>query len=114
MTEETLFREALSRSLKERAAFLAQACAGRPEILAAAEALLAAHEQTSTRLDELPAAMAETVDAAPIDRRVPPSGAHAPEPEAPLPQGATADFPPSVAPGLVLAGRYVLQKKIGE
>src|SRR5262249_9910523 len=115
MTEETLFREALSRSLEERAAFLAQACAGRPEILAAVEALLAAREKASTRLDEPPADQAQTVDSAPMDPRGPPSGEHTSEPDdAPLPRGATADFRPSVAPGLVLAGRYMLQQKIGE
>ena len=32
MNEETLFQEALSRSPEERAAFLEQACAGRPEL----------------------------------------------------------------------------------
>jgi tetratricopeptide (TPR) repeat protein len=46
MNEETLFHEALARSTpQERAAFLARACAGQPELRAAVEALLAAHEQ---------------------------------------------------------------------
>ena len=48
MTEESLFQEALSRSPAERAAFLAQACAGRPELRAMVEALVAAHELRST------------------------------------------------------------------
>jgi serine/threonine protein kinase/tetratricopeptide (TPR) repeat protein len=43
MTEEALFEEALSRSPEERAAFLEQACAGRPDLRAAVEARLAAH-----------------------------------------------------------------------
>jgi hypothetical protein len=47
MTEETLFQEALSRSSEERAAFLEQACAGLPELRAAVEALLAAHDKPS-------------------------------------------------------------------
>jgi hypothetical protein len=51
MTEESLFEEALSRSPKERAAFLAQACAGRPELRAAVEVLLAAHEKPCNMLD---------------------------------------------------------------
>src|SRR5438094_6435802 len=47
MNEETLFHEALARSTpQERAAFLAEACAGQPELRAAVEALLAAHEQS--------------------------------------------------------------------
>src|SRR5262249_21366781 len=46
MNEETLFHEVLARSTpQERDAFLAEACAGRPELRAAVEALLAAHEQ---------------------------------------------------------------------
>ena len=51
MNEETLFEEALSRSPEERAAFLDQACAGRPELRAAVEALLAAHEKSGNILD---------------------------------------------------------------
>jgi hypothetical protein len=46
MNEESLFEEALSRSPEERAAFLEQACEGRPELRAAVEALLAAHEKS--------------------------------------------------------------------
>ena len=56
MNEETLFQEALSRPPEERAAFLEQACAGRPELRAAVEALLAAHEKSGNILDEPPAA----------------------------------------------------------
>jgi tetratricopeptide (TPR) repeat protein len=115
MTEETLSQEALSRSFEERAAFLAQACARRPDLLAAVEALLAAREKSSTRLDEPTADPAQTVDPAPIDPGVRPSGEHTPAPDdAPLPLGAAADCRSNVAPGLVLAGRYVLQQKIGE
>ena len=51
MNEETLFQEALSRSPEERAAFLEQACEGRPELRAAVEALLAAHEKSGNILD---------------------------------------------------------------
>ena len=54
MNEETLFQEALSRSPEERAAFLEQACAGRPELRAAVEALLAAHEKSGNILDRPP------------------------------------------------------------
>ena len=62
MNEETLFQEALSRSAEQRAAFLEQACAGRPELLAAVEALLAAHEKSSNILDNPPVELGETVD----------------------------------------------------
>ncbi|MCY2963903.1 MAG: serine/threonine protein kinase [Planctomycetota bacterium] len=54
MNEETLFQEALSRSPEERAAFLKQACAGRPEQRANVERLLAAHELPDHILDHPP------------------------------------------------------------
>ena len=66
MNEETLFQEALSRSPEERAAFLEQACAGRPELRAAVEALLAAHEKSGNILDRPPA---QTVDSGPGQAR---------------------------------------------
>ena len=66
MNEETLFQEALSRSPEERAAFLDQACAGRPELRAAVEALLAAHEKSGNILDRPPA---QTVDSGPGQAR---------------------------------------------
>src|SRR5262249_57135190 len=54
MNEETLFQEALSRSPEERAAFLEQACSGRPDLRAAVEALLAAHDRPGHILDMPP------------------------------------------------------------
>ncbi len=65
MSEETLFQEALSRSPEERAAFLAYACAGRPALLAAVEALLAAHEKSGNILDQPPADPGQAVDSDP-------------------------------------------------
>ncbi len=53
MTEETLFHLALEkRSPEERAAFLHQACAGQPALRAAVEALLQAHEERGSFLDQ--------------------------------------------------------------
>ena len=51
MSEETLFHEALAKPSAERAAFLDAACAGQPELRAAVEALLAAHEASGDFLD---------------------------------------------------------------
>ena len=51
MNEETLFGEALSRPPEERAAFLDQACADRPELRRAVEQLLAAYEKPGNILD---------------------------------------------------------------
>jgi serine/threonine protein kinase/predicted RNA polymerase sigma factor len=88
MNEESLFQEALSRSGAERAAFLEQACAGQPELRAAVEALLAAHERSGNVLDQPPVAFGE--------------------------QATTADYRPNSGPGAIIAGRYTLVEKIGE
>ena len=115
MTEETLFQEALSRSPEERAAFLEQACAGRPELRAAVEALLAAHEKPGNVLDKPPADPGQTVDSEPGAEGNGVTGEHTPEPEdAPLHHVATTAFDPTAEPGAVIAGRYTLVEKIGE
>ena len=65
MNEETLFHEALARATPaERAAFLAEACAGRPELRSAVEALLAAHEQSGEFLGPPAVPAADTADLA--------------------------------------------------
>src|SRR5262245_60648310 len=84
MTEETLFHEALSRSPRERPAFLEQACAGQPELRPAIESRLAAHEN-------------------------PTPGAEGPS----RPQSTSA-YEPVTGPGAVIAGRYTLVEKVGE
>src|SRR5262245_50479703 len=98
MSEETLFHEALAKPAGERAAFLDAACAGRPALRAAVEALLAAHEGSGSLLDRPPAGLAEAVDS---------------EPD-PAPPPATTAYRPPAAPGLVIAGRYTLVEKVGE
>jgi eukaryotic-like serine/threonine-protein kinase len=50
---EALFHEALARAPADRAAFLAERCAGRPELRAEVEALLRAHDEAASTL-ELP------------------------------------------------------------
>ena len=65
MNEETLFNEALAKPAAERAAFLDAACAGQPQLRAAVEALLAAHERSGNVLDEPPVAPGQTVDSTP-------------------------------------------------
>ena len=113
MNEETLFQEALSRSPEERAAFLDQACAGRPELRAAVEALLAAHEKLGNILDRPPA---QTVDSGPAHAR-PDAGldpTSRPDLAPSLPATKTADYRPISETGIVIAGHYTLQEKIGE
>jgi serine/threonine protein kinase len=112
MDEETLFDEALSRSPEERAAFLERACEGRPELRAAVEALLAAHEKSGNILDRSPA---PAVDSGPGAAGSDATGDHTPEPDdAARTATKTADYRPMSGAGLVIAGRYTLQEKIGE
>src|SRR5262245_46038547 len=62
MNEETLFHEALARpDRQERARFLDEACAGKAELRAAVEELLAAHDQSGDFLDRPAAPSRETV-----------------------------------------------------
>jgi eukaryotic-like serine/threonine-protein kinase len=50
---EDLFHAALERVPSERAAFLAEACAADPDLIAEVSELLAAHDQTTRRIDLL-------------------------------------------------------------
>ncbi len=112
MNEETLFQEALSRLPEERAAFLERGCAGRPELLAAVEALLAAHEKSGNILDR---AGAETAGAGPGSALTDTAdgGASMPD-DASSAATKTADYQSKSEAGVVIAGRYTLQEKIGE
>ena len=115
MNEETLFEEALSRPPEERAAFLERACAGRPELLAAVEALLAAHEKSGNVLDRPPIDPEPT--AAPGAGQAHPDATldHTPEPDDASPAVTkTTDYQPQPVAGVVIGGRYTLQEKIGE
>jgi serine/threonine protein kinase len=113
MNEETLFEAVLSRSPADRAAFLDQACAGRPELRGAVEALLAAHEKSRNILDRPPA---PTGDSGPGQIRPDAALDHTPKPDdaPPVPANKTIDYGPMSRPGSVIAGRYTLQEKIGE
>src|SRR5690349_12566110 len=111
MNEETLFQEALSRSPEDRAAFLDQACVGRPELRAAVEALLAAHDKTGNILYKLPA---QTVDSGPGQAR-PDAGldpTSRPDLAPLLPATKTADYRAISETGIVIAGHYTLEQKI--
>jgi serine/threonine protein kinase len=103
MTEESLFHEALAKPAGERAAFLDAACAGQPQLRAAVEALLAAHSASAGLLDRPPGELTQAPPAA--------TGEYTPQPADTPPQPALGS---RVEPGLVIAGRYTLQEKIGE
>ena len=112
MNEETLFQEALSRSPEERPAFLDEACAGRPELLAAVESLLAAHEKSGNVLDRPPA---QTVDSGPGQPHPDAALDHTPGPDnASSEVTKTTELVTKSASGHIIAGRYTLQEKIGE
>ncbi len=112
MDEETLFEAALAQSPEERAAFLDEACTGRPGLRAAVEALLAAHNRPANVLDQPPG---HTVDSGAGEAHHDITTAHTPQPRsASSTDAGTADYRPMSQPGAVIAGRYTLQQLIGE
>ncbi len=115
MDEESLFHAALSKpSLLERSAFLDGACAGKPELRAAVEALLAAHEASGRFLDPQAsgsAAVDPNADQPTSEATI----AQTPTPAGSLPQfTATADYHTAAKPDALIAGRYTLEQKLGE
>jgi len=62
MNKETLLHDALAKPPAERTAFLDTACAGKPELRAAVETLLASHEASERFLDLPPGDLAATVE----------------------------------------------------
>ena len=111
MNEESLFAEALCRPAEERAGFLEQACAGRPEIRVGVEALLAAHEKSDNLLDR----PADTVASGPTRAHSDATHDHSADSD----DGAhkveeTADYQSNSEAGIIIGGRYTLLEKIGE
>ena len=119
MTEETLFHEALAKPPAERPAFLEQtlhawsnyncgACRHRG-------ACVAAHEASGSLLDRPLAILGQTVDSDPGKDRGDATGDYTPEPHDSLPEVAlTRDYRPNLEAEVVIAGRYVLEEKIGQ
>jgi serine/threonine protein kinase/gas vesicle protein len=114
MTEETLFHEALAKPPAERPAFLEKACAGQPELRAAVEALLAAHEDSGSLLDRPPADLGSNGDPEPAPARPGGTGEYTPQPAEDVSLVTTTDYRPDLEPGAIIAGRYTLVEKIGE
>jgi serine/threonine protein kinase/tetratricopeptide (TPR) repeat protein len=115
MNEETLFHEALARvTSPERAAFLDEACADKPELRAAVEALLAAHEASGAFLKP-PADTAATIGSNPWPAETQATGVEMPTDGASIsPASITVDYRSDAKPNVLIAGRYTLQEKIGE
>ncbi len=118
MTEETIFQEALARSAAERVRFLEQACLGQPQLRAAVEALLAAHEKPSNLLDDPPGNLAATLDSEPVGAESAVTGAHTPNAlgsqDSFGPGSLTSDNRRDALAEVVIGGRYTLKEKIGE
>jgi serine/threonine protein kinase len=115
MNEETLFAEALSRPPAERAGFLDHACESRPELRAAVEALLAAHAQSGNILDRRQIDVAQTLESGPAQARPAATLNHTPGPDdASSGVNNTTDYQTESDSGVIVAGRYTLQEKIGE
>jgi tetratricopeptide (TPR) repeat protein/tRNA A-37 threonylcarbamoyl transferase component Bud32 len=113
MNEQSLFHEALGKPPGERAAFLDATCAGQPDLRAAVESLLAAHEAAGSFLDKPAGHPGQTVDPDPGESAgLGATGAHTLPPE-------EATLPPTIQrstseAGTVIAGRYTLEQKLGE
>jgi eukaryotic-like serine/threonine-protein kinase len=115
MSEESLLQKALSRAPEEHAVLLELACAGRPELLAAFEAILAAHDMSGD-VDERPRNNpARTEHSGPGQCQEGDSVLRTTIREETTPEAApTAEYRPRSEAGIVIAGRYTLQEKIGE
>ncbi len=98
----------------ERAAYLDAACAGAPDVRLRVEALLRAYADAGSFL-ELPAHTTTGAHRG-ADPDAAPTGEHVPDGATGTFGGTTAAAPvaPGLAPGIVIAGRYTLQEKIGE
>ena len=122
MNTETLFHQALAKgNPEERAAFLGEACAGQPELRAAVEALLAAHEASGGFTGKPPTELGETIDSEPTAQSTDATdatGEFTPTPpdasQAIRPQGATTQSRAIAEADTVIAGRYILEEMIGE
>ncbi len=116
MTEESIFHAALAKATaQERADLLDQACAGKPELRAAVEALLAGHAASGGLLGRPPTDVGDTVDSPPPTAGHDAAGGSALNPTPSSPRSVpTAEYRGTPAAGTVIAERYTLQEMIGE
>jgi WD40 repeat protein/serine/threonine protein kinase len=114
MTEETLFQEALARTPAERPAFLAQACAGQPELKAAVEELLAAHERSGNLLDESPANLRVTVVPRSAEGQASENNEQSPGGDVRSVRDTTNRGDSHRDSSRIIAGRYELLDRLGE
>jgi serine/threonine-protein kinase len=100
---QEVFLAVVERPASDRAAFLDQECGSDAELRERVETLLAAHEASGSFLNKPQVAIDQTVDS-----KLDPAGAGATD------LTGTTDYRSNVEPGVVIAGRYTLQEKIGE
>lgn len=118
MNEESLFHEALTKPVSERAAFLEAACAGNEKLRADVEALLVAHEASQHPLDQpLQSELEATKLSSPAESG--PATGDSVTPPAPLSEASPVCQPTATHVGktqteVIIAGRYTLQEKLGE
>ena len=113
MDEETLLRDALAKSPAERTAFLDAACAGKPDLRDTVLALLATSEATGGFIG-LPAGDL----GATVESNAPHFGSDLTEVLTPQPDTestlAAALRRQGASAGVVISGRYTLERRIGE
>src|SRR5262249_32482086 len=116
MTEREIFLAVLHvADAAARAAYLDRVCAGKPQLRAAVELLLAAHEPSGSFLDEPAVNLVPPPESEHDQDRPVATGDFSPQrgEVAQLPPGTT-DYRPKIEPGALIAGRYTLVQKLGE
>src|SRR5262245_33278236 len=110
---EDLFHAALEREPAERTAFVAEACADDPSVLAAVNYLLAAHDQSWSLLDQRHAALEADNTSDPTVRLPKPPARQAVQSPAPH---SSDDGPREgrFVTGAMLAGRYRIVSLLGK
>ncbi len=114
MNEETLLHDALAKPPAERTAFLDATCAGKPELRAAVETLLASHEASGGFFDVPPGDLAATVESNAPQLTGAITGELSPRPDPASILAGTADSRIAALAGVVISGRYKLECRIGE
>ena len=101
---QEVFLAAVELPVAARAAFLDRECGGDAELRERVEGLLSAHEASGSFLNKRQVEPDQTVD----------SKLGAAQPGVTGGITATTDYRAKIEPGIVIAGRYALQEKIGE
>jgi len=110
---ETLFHAVLEREPAERAAFLAEACAGDQSLHDAVKALLAAHDHSWSLLDQRHAAIEIVNTSDPTQRQLKPPAPQAIPSPAPY-SSSDGQREGRFVTGQMLAGRYRIVSLLGK